>query len=526
MKNIIVRVWIGHPYDGGIFNGTAFFINTNMLLTAKHVIANASNTIYNDIYLSDTPDGGIVPIDETILCKRDIAILKIKNSFNIVDIEFTKELSIGIDVEICGFHDKDGARNSKKHNVSGYLNTTHTYELQNHLSGGLSGSPVFLEGKICGITQAINSKKNITYIIPIEESCSQFVKKALKASKHNKVYHCPNLSKTIEYPVGIVPIDSLNYIEREEDKECYQALFDIEEKLIRIKAPIQYGKTSLLTRVMKRAKENDYYVVFLEFQKFDKSILVDIKELLEYMHILIIDKLNIEVQLHPRIVNRIPPINKATRYMEKVLLEIDKPLFLIMDETNKLFKYSEVSDSFFSMIRAWHENAKQESLWKKLRIILGHSIDPLLSVENINQSPFHNVGLDIKLKAFTKDEIRDLSLRHGIDFEDNELDRFMSFVGGHPFLSRKILYTIAKKRQTLDEIIKNAHNHNTIFDDLKIFIRLDKNLKDALKKILRGENCIDYISCYKLESLGIIRYNLNRPKFSCDLYREFFRQIL
>jgi len=524
LKNIIVRVWINHPYQSGKFNGTAFFVDKDTLLTAKHVISNGQGKIYDKIYLSDTPNGGIVPIDRVILCERDIAILKIKKRFEIPDIRFTNELSIGMDVEIWGFHNKDGDRNIKKHPISGYSNTMHTYELQNHLSSGFSGSPVFLDDKICGIAQAINSTKNITYIIPIEESCSEIVKAGLRDSK--KLYNLtPNFSLVLENPVGIVPIGSPNYLEREEDRECYRDL-NAQYTLIRIKAPIQYGKTSLLMRIKNSAREKEYHIVFLEFQKFDRLFFEDLKELLELIHEIIMDKLGIEIRLNSRLMNRLAPKDKSTRYMEKILSQIDRPLLLIIDEANKLFDYSEVSNNFFGLIRAWHENAKQEPLWEKLKIVLAHSIDPLLSVDDINQSPFHNVGLDIRLKSFSRDEIRNLSLRHGIDFEESELDKFMRFIGGHPFLSRKILYTIAKERQTLDEIIKNAHSYNTIFDDLKIFIRIDERLKETLKKILHGERCIDYLSCYKLESLGIIRYNLNRPEFSCELYREFFYQIL
>jgi V8-like Glu-specific endopeptidase len=521
MKNI-VRVWIRHPYENGIFNGTAFFINKNTLLTAKHVVMDE----YSDnIYLSDTPDGGIVSIDEVILCERDIAVLKIKNTFEIVDIEFTNELRIEDIVKIYGFHDKNGARNIKRLNVSGYLNTIHTYELQSHLSEGFSGSPVFLDGKICGITQAINDAKNITYIIPIEETCSKSLKNIFTKPYKKNI----NLSSTLEHPTGIVPIDSPNYLEREADKKCYKKLYE-PYTLIHIKAPIQYGKTSLLTRLIAKAEEKSYSVIFLEFQDFDKWILSDLKNLLESIHEKIVESLNIEVTLNSRIINRLSAKEKSTRYMEKILLEVDNSIVLFIDEANILFEYHDVSDDFFGLIRSWHEFSKRKRVWKKLKIILAHSIAPRLSIRNINQSPFHNVGVDIELKPFSKDDIEDLSLRHNIKFKDKELDEFIHFVGGHPFLSRKILYSIAKEGKQLDEIIKDAHGSRSIFsDDLKIYIRIireDDKLTKTLKKILRGERCEDYESCYILESMGLIHYNLDRPIFSCELYRGFFNQIL
>ena len=173
--NNITRVWIGNPYKDGHFNGTAFFIDEHTLVTAKHVILNRNEEKYENIFLSNTPDGGITPIESITLCERDIAILKVKKSFKInkQDMIFTDELSIGDNVNIVGFYDKDSSQKSYLNRVSGYQNNEHTFELQNHLTNGLSGSPVLLDGKISGVTKAINTNKNLTYVIPIEEVCQE-----------------------------------------------------------------------------------------------------------------------------------------------------------------------------------------------------------------------------------------------------------------------------------------------------------------------------------------------------------------
>lgn len=172
MKNI-VRIWIGNPYEGGNFNGTAFFIDEQTLVTAKHVIADRNGKIYNNVFISNTPDGGITPIENIELCEKDLAILKVKKTFNIENIVFSKELVEGLDVNVIGFYDKDSSQKTYENRVSGYQNSTHVYELQNHLTNGLSGSPVLLDNKVCGVATAINSKKNLTYLIPISELCME-----------------------------------------------------------------------------------------------------------------------------------------------------------------------------------------------------------------------------------------------------------------------------------------------------------------------------------------------------------------
>ncbi|SFV66577.1 hypothetical protein MNB_SV-12-1713 [hydrothermal vent metagenome] len=187
----VVRVWIGNPNNKGRFNGTAFFIDGHTLVTAKHVVLNHKN-----IYISDTPNGGIIPIDEVKLCDRDIAILRVKKKFDITSPSFSDDITQGSSVNIIGFYDNHSSRKSFENRISGYFNKEHTYELQNHLTNGLSGSPVFGDGAICGITQAISRDRNITYIIPISELCIEIN----PSSKHIIEILFKNLSKINAIP--------------------------------------------------------------------------------------------------------------------------------------------------------------------------------------------------------------------------------------------------------------------------------------------------------------------------------------
>jgi hypothetical protein len=172
MKNI-VRVWIGDPFNNGHFNGTAFFIDAHTLVTAKHVIIDSKDEVYKNITLSNVPYGGVIPVYEVVLCLRDIAILKVKKAFKIDKIYFSNSIEIAEDVKVIGFYDKSSSQKNYENRVSGYQSHEHTYELQNHLTHGLSGSPVFLDDKVCGVVKAINTSKNLTYIIPIEELCME-----------------------------------------------------------------------------------------------------------------------------------------------------------------------------------------------------------------------------------------------------------------------------------------------------------------------------------------------------------------
>ncbi len=335
---------------------------------------------------------------------------------------------------------------------------------------------------------------------------------------------------TLEQPTGIVPFDSKSYIQREDDIKCYENLSE-RYSLIRIKAPNKYGKTSLLERLNLYAEKQGYSVVSLNFQRdFDKSQLSSLNELLSAICEIIGEELNIEVNINQGVLKRATSKLKATKYMNKILSLLDRPLVLSIDEADKLFEYKEVSDDFFSLIRAWNEKSKVNRNWENLKIILAHATEPLLGLTTLDQSPFDNVGLGIELSAFSTEEIQTLAQTHGIIFDPDELNRLFNFLGGHPLLTRRVLYTMAKEQKELDVIIKNTYCRKTIFfDHLRRYlwvIKKNRNLELFLQELLRGKTPYDDISSYILEATGLIKKQNNRIDFSCELYRVFFKEYL
>ena len=172
MGIVVVRILIKNSNALFKFNGTAFFINDNTLVTAKHVVENAMKKDY-EIYISEIPNGGklLIPLDAIQLCERDIAVFRIKKKFDIEKVDFIDTLKVKSNVLIEGYHNENGSKSSYEHHVSAYVNSEHTYVLQSHITNGLSGSPVLLDGKVCGIAQAIHRNDNLTFVIPISEVC-------------------------------------------------------------------------------------------------------------------------------------------------------------------------------------------------------------------------------------------------------------------------------------------------------------------------------------------------------------------
>jgi hypothetical protein len=66
----------------------------------------------------------------------------------------------------------------------------------------------------------------------------------------------PTPNALLEHPTGQVPLDSIYYVKREDSKA--HAMLHAPYSLIRIKAPRQFGKTSLLSRLLHEAKAHQY----------------------------------------------------------------------------------------------------------------------------------------------------------------------------------------------------------------------------------------------------------------------------
>ncbi len=334
----------------------------------------------------------------------------------------------------------------------------------------------------------------------------------------------------IEQPTGIVPFDSKSYIQREEDLKCYEHLSE-RYSLIRIKAPNKYGKTSLLERLNLHAKKKGYAVVSINFQEdFERSQLANLSELLENFCEMILRELNLDVHIHETQLKCLSSKPKATLYMTKILTLLDRPLVLSIDDADKLFEFKDVSNDFFPLIRSWNEKSKVHPDWINLKIILAYSTEPLLGVTTLTDSPFDNLGLGVELEAFSKEEIKKLAKAYGIKFSQQDIEDLFNFIGGHPLLTKRVLYTMVKENRTLQEIIqKTYYQKSTFFDHLRRYlwiIKRNKDLEEFLQDLLQGKYPTDDTSAYILEATGFIKKENRKIRFACELYRNFFQEHL
>jgi serine/threonine-protein kinase len=336
---------------------------------------------------------------------------------------------------------------------------------------------------------------------------------------------------SLDEPEGQVGLESTFYVERPPiEADCFEAIVK-PGALIRVKAPRQMGKTSLMSRILDRANHLGYHTASLNFQSADAEFLNNLDQFLQWFCASISWELNREDKLDTYWKGILGSKNKCTNYFQRYLLsELTSPMVLGLDEVDQIFQHPDIATDFFGLLRAWHERGKNEAVWQKLRLVIVHSKEVYIPL-NINQSPF-NVGLPIELPELNQVQVQDLVQRHGLNFSTEQLDELMAMVGGHPYLVRVALYQIARGRMTLEQLLQVAPTEEgPYYDHLRRhLLNLAENaeLVAAIKQVVAADSPIEIktAEAFKLRSMGLVKFQGNAVMPLCDLYRLYFRERL
>jgi len=335
----------------------------------------------------------------------------------------------------------------------------------------------------------------------------------------------------LEEPEGQIELGSHFYIQRPPiEKDCLATMLRA-GSLIRIKAPRQMGKSSLLSRTLAFAKHKGYQVAHLYFQQADSAIFDDLDLFLQWFCASIASELDLDDNLEPYWQGVLGSKNKCTKYFQRYLLTATEyPLVLGLDEVDLIFQYPKIASDFFGLLRAWHEKAKNEDVWKKLRLVIVHSKEVYIPL-NINQSPF-NVGLPIELPELNLSQIADLVQRHQLDWQPTQVKQLMLLTGGHPYLVRQALYQIARGRINWDTLLQLAPTEEGIYGDhLRRQLgnlKEDPELLEAYKELVQSDRPLQLDSqiSFKLRSIGLVKFVGNQVVPMCNLYYRYFQQTM
>ncbi len=337
----------------------------------------------------------------------------------------------------------------------------------------------------------------------------------------------PRFLDELEAPGGTLKLRDKFYVERDADAGLQRQIVRA-GAITTIRAARQTGKSSLLVRGVQHARPGGAKVVNLDMQRVDRDYLATPDVFLRYLAVRIVRKLRLDVaEVEKAWQDSLGPQDKLTYLMEDYILPASPgPVLLALDEVDRLLHDTAFHTDFFALIRAWHNSAAYDERWDRLNLVMVISTEPYLLIADLNQSPF-NVGITLELKDFDETQVRDLNQRHGWPVKEKDLPQLKELLSGHPYLTRKALYTLVVQDCTWDELLRAAPTDQGPFSDhLRRYhwiLRDEPELRAALKQIVRQNNCPDDMALFRLLQAGLVKGSGEVCQCRCDLYTRYFK---
>jgi AAA-like domain len=339
------------------------------------------------------------------------------------------------------------------------------------------------------------------------------------------------MEREIEPAGGAVPLGSPFYVERPEDAIAY-ANFKPNTSFLLLRGPRQAGKTSLMARLLDRARAQGATVLFTDWQKIPQAMLSDHRALLMFVADSICDQLNIECDLTSLFTPPKPPPLAFERFFRRyVLARHDGWVVWGIDEAERLYDCP-FRDDIFGMLRSWHNErtVQLDAGWDRLTVPIAYATESYL-ITNLLQSPF-NVGVRIPLTDFTIENIHALNEVYGRPLASvQDFDGLLSLTGGHPYLVRLTLQEMCQRNSDFKSVAQNALAENSIYQDhlqrLRLVLNRDVHLAEAVKRWLNAGELPDTEHFARLTAAGVAcgaSPSAIRPR--CDLYARYLEKML
>ncbi|MBD1922728.1 AAA-like domain-containing protein [Microcoleus sp. FACHB-831] len=364
-------------------------------------------------------------------------------------------------------------------------------------------------------------------------------------------YNKLEASKEVTPLTGTVPLDSPLYLKRDADEVCMQKLKagasrEGSRPFIRIRAPKQMGKSSLLRRIqyflerqlnhvvgfVDLASDEDFYPdVFNDLDRllyqFTSAIAKSFSEALKTRGVNALKDLP-DIQEYWQ--NNLTPQLKCANYLnDNIFLPIKQSKTLIIDGIDEILG-KPTQDPFLKFLRSWNEKrmkvvSQAPIVWPS--VVIAYSTEPY-SILGIRGSVLQNVGTVVELKEFSKNQIQELSTKYELTqpLSESEVDFLMKLTGGHPALINQSLYQISQGMTLTQLEHKAIQPDGPFWDDLsraREVLENNDNLSRCFHKILKGEICNDDLAKFQLAKAGLIKIEDDGVN-AIALYQRYFQE--
>jgi len=340
-----------------------------------------------------------------------------------------------------------------------------------------------------------------------------------------------HIERELFLETGTMSPESRFYVQRQADFDCWEYIAQGQAATVAIRGPRQIGKSSLVRRVLQKAKRtNNVDTAYIDFQKFPEQLFSDEEAFLIELCYMIGDALNVPEAIDKYWSGkRRSFIVKCSNYVSQCIIPYhNAPIILAFDEIERMLTCPFRND-FFGMLRTWHNDRAYDGNFSKMSLLLGISTEPHLFIDNPNQSPF-NVAVSVPLHDFTLTEVQDLNRRHRIPLSQTQVNDLMHLLGGHPFLTRLALYLVATHKIAFIDLLETATSEVGPFGDhLSHYWQhalRNPEIKGALYQVCHYRALSNENLYYRLNAAGLIYNEAGRVLMRNNLYTQFFTERL
>lgn len=329
---------------------------------------------------------------------------------------------------------------------------------------------------------------------------------------------------------GTLDPSSPFYIRRPEDAQLERLIQQRGETFV-IKAPRQFGKSSLMARARSLAQGQGSRTAIIDFQLMDETHLESLDRLCRFLAHKMTRAFRTAIKPDDVWDEDLGPKESLTLFIEDAVLQAgETPVLLCLDEADRVFERP-FRDDFFTAVRGWHNKRAEDDIWKRFNLVVVHSTNATLWIQEVRNSPF-NVGHRLRLAGFDTDQTAELNRRHGEPLRSaTDVAQVTLLLGGQPYLMRHAFYTLATVGGSLADLDREAASDRGPFGDhLRqhvVYLRRDERSMRAMKAVLRGHGCDDEVDFERLTAAGLVRgESRGAAEPACELYRRYFQQHL
>ena len=318
------------------------------------------------------------------------------------------------------------------------------------------------------------------------------------------------------------------YIRRHQDILAEQAATRIGGETLLIRAPRQWGKSSLAVRYRDACRRHGKAWSYIDLQFLPDDAVAAYPSFLTEIARQVVDDLELTA-----LPDDVPSFNDLTRFMERqVLPQLSGGLVLIFDEADRIISLP-YKRNFFAMLRGWHNRrAVRPDPWERLDIAVVIATEAWLLIDDPNESPF-NVATPLELTPLTIEHVAELGARQGMALSHWDAKQLWMLLRGQPYPDpHGVLPIEHHTRADASRAWRRpaADTEGPFGEHLRsLLVRLQRRpelrLIEAMHQAERHGSVPSEETFQRLTAAGLVRHDAGRVVPANLLYGRFFRTI-